>query len=343
MTTLSLRHVALLGLAALVLSQSASAAEPPAYSSFSIRPVSGTTGYFVLEAKRGGKLVGSFRIVNTGTKVGTALLHPVDATTGVTSGAVYLDRSAKRRGAGRWISLPVKRVTLRPRQAQVVRFTVSVPRSLRAGHHLGGIVAENLELTGGRPTSKRAGLQVRVRHLSVVAVQVNLPGREVARMGFHGVRVGVSDGYEVLHLSFRNAGNVLLRPRLAVQVTDARRRVVVRRTRDLDTFVPKTQVPYPLYLTGKPLAAGLYELAGTLSYARRVTRFRTTFVISPTHVKQIEDAKTPAQTPVETEARTTPLLWALIGAALFGGLLIGGLVMRLLLVAGRRERTESRP
>jgi hypothetical protein len=339
MTTLRFRHAALLALAVLALSQSASAASPPAYSSFSIRPVSGTTGYFVLDGNRGDRLVGSFRVVNTGTKAGTALLHPVDATTGVTSGAVYLDRIAKRRGAGRWIALPVKRVTLRPGQAKVVRFTVSVPRSSRAGHHLGGIVAENLELTAGQPSSKGAGLQVRVRHLSVVAVQVNLPGREVAKMGFHGVRVGVSTGYEVLHLAFRNAGNVLLRPRLALQVTDVRGRVVVREARDLDTFVPQTQIPYPFYLTGKPLASGTYELAGTLSYAKRVTRFRATFVISPTHVKELEDAKAPGQVGVESEARTVPLLWALIAGALVGGLLLGGIVMRLVLLPARRERT----
>lgn len=338
MITPRTRLAALLALAALALgtARAAPAAQTP-YSSFSIRPVSGSAGYFVLGAKRGSRLATSFRIVNTGNKEGTALVYAVDATTGTTSGAVYFGRVAKRRGAGRWIRVPLKRVRLRPGEARIVRFTVRVPRRVRAGHHLGGIVAENLELTGGKETSNRTGLQVRVRHLSIVAVQVNLPGREVARMAFHGVTVGVSAGYEVLNLGFRNSGNVLVRPRLALSVADGRGRVVVRRAQDLDTFVPRTRIRYPFYLTAKPLPAGTYTLAGTLSYAKRVTRFRGRFVIQATHVKELAKAKGAVRAaPEPSGARVPPLLWALAGGALVVGLVVGGVVMRL--PAVRRPR-----
>lgn len=335
--TLRIRLAALLGLVVLsvVVVRAASAAPDP-YSSFSIRPVSGTAGYFIFDGKRGGRLTGSFRIVNTGNKAGTARLSAVDATTGATSGAVYLDRVAKRRGVGRWVALPVERVTLRPGEARIVGFSVRVPRWSRPGHHLGGIVAENLELTGREtPDPTRAGLAIRVRHLSIVAVQVNLPGRQIAGMSFHGVKVGVTGGYEVLYLGFRNRGNVLVKPKLAIRVTNSRGRVVVRRTQNLDTFVPRTRIPYPLYLTPKPLAAGTYRLSGTLSYAKRLTRFRATFTISPAHVRRLPKATRPEPVAADSRSSTSVLPWALAGGALLAGLLLGGVIVALRPFAGR--------
>lgn len=331
MSTPLTRLAALLALAvlALTLVQTAAAA-PRKYSSFSIRPVSGSAGFFVFDGKRGARLVGTFRIVNTGTRKGTALLYTVDATTGATSGAVYLDRTAKRRGLGRWVTVPLRRVTLRPGEAKTVRFDVRVPRRTRAGNHLGAIVAENAELTTGAiKRSKRSGLQIRIRHLSIVAVQVNLPGGQAARMAFRGVKVDVSSGYEVLYLALRNRGNVLLRPSLAVQVRNEAGRVVVRRRLKLDTFVPKTRISYPLYLLRKPLPAGSYRLAGTLSYLNRVTRFRTTFVISPEHVEQLPLASQLLVAAEPQRQRSSVLPWALAGTALVVGLGLGAFAIHL--------------
>lgn len=320
------------------VAQTAAAAEQP-YSSFSIRPVSSTKGYFVLTGKRGESLAASFRIVNTGTKAGTALVYAVDATTGATSGAVYLDRIRKRHGAGSWIGLPLARVTLQPSQARVVQFQVRIPRRLRAGHHVGGIVAENLELTGGSGTTKRSGLQLRVRHLSIVAVQLNVPGRAVPRMTYHGVRAGVSSGYEVLHLGLRNAGDVLVRPRLSLQVSDTRGRVVVRRAQNLDTFVPRTQIRYPAYLTESPLPAGSYRLAGTLSYLGRVTHFGGTFVISRAHIKELAKTRPEVAAQAADSGGASARVWVLVGGALVAGLIVGVVAMRFLVPVRRHAHS----
>jgi hypothetical protein len=330
--TRRIRPALLLALLALISTETAAAA-PSTYSSFSIRPASGTGGFFVLTGKRGTRAAAAFRIVNTGTKAGTALLYPVDGTTGTTSGAVYLDRRARRRSVGGWIRLPLARVTLRPGEARVVRFSVLVPRRLRPGHHLGAIVAENRELTTGaganRPR-KGGGLQIRVRHLSIVAVQVNAPGSRLARMAVGGVTVGASSGYEVLYLKLRNSGNILIRPQLGVRITNRAGRVVYRRALKLDTFVPKTQIRYPLYLLRKPLPPGRYRLSGTLSYAEHVTRFSATFVISQKLVAQLPAASTPAPvTPQAASEKTSQSLlpWAVTGIALIVGLVLGALVV----------------
>lgn len=342
--TRRIRPALLLALALLALAGTETAgAGPSAYSSFSIRPASGTAGFFVLEGGPGARLAAAFRIVNTGTKAGTALLYPVDGTTGATSGAVYLDRRAGRRSVGRWVRLPLARVTLRPGEARVVRFSVLVPRRLRPGHHLGAIVAENRELTtgaGAKRGGERGGLQIRVRHLSIVAVQVNTPGPQAARMGFRGVTVGASSGYETLYIMLRNSGNILIRPRLAVRITSSPGRVVYRRTLKLDTFVPKTQIRYPLYLLRRPLPPGEYRLSGTLSYAKRLTRFSATFVISQKLVEQLPPASRPApvtQQAALQKASRSLLAWAVTGIALVLGVVLGALLVAKLRPPARQN------
>ena len=319
---------------AAAFAQPAPAAEP-ASSSFSIRPISGDRGFFVFPARRGATLQGSVRIVNTGAKAGTVRLYPVDGTTGATSGAVYLGREAPRRGVARWVKLALSRLTLAPGQDRIVSFSVRVPRRVRGGHHLGGIVAENLELTGGASAPQRGGLQIRVRHLSIVAVQVNVPGRAIPALSFRGVKPRVSASYEVLYLTLRATGNVLVRPRLSARVTNMKGRIVARRTLQLDTFVPKTTIRYPLYLLRKPLPAGRYRLVGTLRYAGRLTRFSAFFGISQELVRQLPAAVRPPATVARPVEPDTPgsLSWEIVGAAVAAALLFGiaggALLMRL--------------
>ena len=76
--------------------------------------------------------VGVFiRVVNTGGRTGTAYLYPVDATTGQTSGAVYLSRQSPRHDVGAWITLARSTVTLG-----------EVPGRLSIGLELGRIEIE---------------------------------------------------------------------------------------------------------------------------------------------------------------------------------------------------------
>src|SRR5438045_2971522 len=56
-----------------------------------------TASYFIFDSKPGIVLKSSVRVSNTGTARGSANLYPVDATTGQTSGAVYLNQNDPRR------------------------------------------------------------------------------------------------------------------------------------------------------------------------------------------------------------------------------------------------------
>lgn len=72
----------------------------------------GAEGYFVYSARAGSRISGQITVVNTSSARGTVLLYAVDATTGQTTGAVYLSRARRRRDVGAWTKLPVRRVVL---------------------------------------------------------------------------------------------------------------------------------------------------------------------------------------------------------------------------------------
>jgi hypothetical protein len=284
-----------------VLAAPLSSAGATSAATFSIRPTDGGAGYFVLEVARGKPLEGTARIVNTGGRPGTVFLYPVDAATGATSGAVYLDRSRPRQSVGAWLRLPVSRLWLRPGESRLLRFTARVPPNARAGDHLGGIVAENPQLTGaaGRAAAPRGQLRVRIRRLSIVAVHVVTPGPRHPAIRFGGVTAGGEGGYQMLFFSLRNIGNVLLKPMLDFTVTDCQGGRLQTGRQTLDTFVPKTAIRYPVVVRERPLAAGAYCVAGALRYAGRVSQFASRFTVTHEQVARVFTTPNPLAAEAE--------------------------------------------
>jgi WxL Interacting Protein, peptidoglycan binding domain len=236
-------------------------AAAPQDASFALRPVlydpalTATKSYFILAAKPGATIQDRVRIVNTGGKTGTAFLYPVDATTGKTSGAVYLSRSAHRRDVGAWLSIAQPKVTLAPGQNVIVPFTVHVPRSARPGDHLGAIVAENAQL---QKATGDGALRIRIKHLTIVAVELQLPGPAVGRVVATGVRAGGGHGYQYVYLHLASTGTALIKAAATLIVRDDAGHVVARRSIQLDTFVPGTAIDYPALLPQQALKPGKY-------------------------------------------------------------------------------------
>src|SRR5581483_10549345 len=198
-------------------------------ASFALKPLkydpalSATKSYFILDAKPGDVIHDQIRVVNTGGKTGTAYLYPVDATTGQTSGAVYLSRQSPRRDVGAWIRLSTSPVTLAPGKNAVVDFTIRVPRSVRPGDHLGGIVAENSQI---QQSSGRDALQIKIKHLTIDAVEVQLPGRAVGLVQAISVKPGGQHGYQYVYVHLKSSGTVMIKPAASLTIRSAAGAVV---------------------------------------------------------------------------------------------------------------------
>jgi hypothetical protein len=294
------------------------AAAPRAVFALEALHTSGRATYFILQSRPGATIRRAVRVVNTGERAGTVRLYPVDATTGQTTGAVYRDRHDPRRDVGGWMTPAATRLRLAPRQSATVALTITVPRQVRDGQHLGGVVAENAELAQG-PTRRRGrgSFRVDVRSLTIVAVQVNLPGGHRERLAVTGVRPGTIAGHQALLVGLRNHGNRLLKGhgRLTVDSADG---APIRRARfRVDTFVPHTNVAYPVAIPGRGLPDGTYIATVTLRYGHgHAARLRAPFVISRKQVAQVFGPG-PAQAPPRPAPARLPLL-----ALALGGLLL---------------------
>ena len=241
--------------------------------------------YFIFNQEPGTGVTGTVQLANVGKATGTAILYPVDAATAGRGGAAYLGRLRPRRDVGRWLHLAASRVTLKPQEQALIPFTLTVPANGRPGDHVGGIVAEDVDQPTSKHKAGQGGFQIRVRHLNIVAVEVRLPGPTKVAVHRTGLQVGKWGNYQTIQLGLRNTGTVIVKPTGTLLVLGAHHRLVKRTHLEIDTFLPRTSIQYPIFVKGPKLANGKYTALLTLHYgANSVTRWHTTFNVSNTTV-----------------------------------------------------------
>jgi hypothetical protein len=336
-----MRHLTATFLLALAFAPLASAAATKG-PVFGLRAVGNPKlGYFVYPLAPGGLQQGGVIISNSGSATGTVKLFAADATTGRTTGTVYLtDGKAKR--VGSWISLSSSSLTLRPGQNRTVHFTVHVPANEKPGQWVGGIVAETSHQVTGAKSKQKASVQIKIRDLTIVAVQVDVPGPPVISFKIGGVKTGGQRGFQEVVTHIENNGNVLVKPTGTVTVLDDTGATLQVLTFRMDTFLPQTAVDYPVLLKNS-LPPGDYSaivklsIPGVSGAAAKVVSAHPTFSISKQDVQQVFTSAAPQTPPPGTVAAAgSSKPWTLIGAVVAGVLLLVLLLLWLL----RRRRSE---
>lgn len=335
------RFATILLLALVVTPLAAAAAKAPA---FGLRALGNPKlGYFVYSLSPGAVQQGGVIISNSGTATGTVKLFAADATTGSTTGTVYLtDRKAEHAGA--WISLAKSTLTLKPGQHRTVPFTVRVPANAKPGQWVGGVVAETSHQVSQPKSKNKASVRIKIRDLTIVAVQVNVPGPPVLGFTIGGVTTGGQRGFQQIVTHIANTGNVLVKPTGTVTVLNKQGAKLQVLTFKMDTFLPQTAIDYPLLLK-KALAPGDYSanvrlaIPGVAGAAARVVTAHPSFSISKQDVKQVFTSAAPQAPPPTTAGSSSSSNppWALIGVAVLVALLLALLVFQLL----RRRRTPK--
>jgi hypothetical protein len=276
----------------------------------------------------------TLRVTNTGERAGAVRLYAVDATSGVTSGAVYRGEHAPRTDVGAWTALSQRRLRLPAGASRIVRIAVHVPRGARPGQHLGGVVAENATLRRGRSVKRGKGsLRVDVRLLTVDAVEIDVAGKRRAHLSLTGVSSGGSRGRQTVLVGIRDDGTELEKPRGSFELRDDSGRVLMRSRLRLDTLVPGTSIPYPVEVTGRALAAGTYQTTVELRYRGGVARRTMPLSISENNVKQVFKSH-PGLAPPSPQGMGQNA-WLLGLGGLGGGLAIAAGASRF-----RRRRVE---
>src|SRR2546425_6853646 len=226
---------------------------------------------------------------------GVALMSSLSFSQVVPGGTVFLAASVKQRRVGTWISLSVQQVTLAPQQSQTVSFQVVVPKNALAGQHVGGIVAAD-EVKA--LANNKNPVQITVQNLSIIAVQVNLPGPAIEQLSESGIQAGGANGYQSLLVGLSNTGNDMLKPSGSLKVFDAQGQLLQTASMKLDTFLPDTSINYPVYVQKQALLPGDYQATLVLTYGHgQVLNDTRKFTITQQQVTQVFQGSTPLQAP----------------------------------------------
>jgi hypothetical protein len=285
----------------------------------------GTTGpalsYFVINTQLAETISAGVRVMNTGTEAGTVRIYPVDATTGQTSGTVFLLRNDSRQGVGSWVTLSESEVTLQPGESREIPFSIKVPAETRGGQHVGAIVVEDTEIQGIGNGGQGAA-QVKVQKRLALGLQMNLPGDPVERLTASQVRPGGDDGYQTLLVRIANEGTVMLRPSGSLTVVNAQGESVQQLPMKLDTVLPATSIDFPVFIEGQALGPGEYRANLQLNYGSdKQLLFSDTFSMTPKQVAQVFEGRQPLAPPPVQSVPTMPVptlgvspyWWALAG------------------------------
>ena len=257
-----------------------------------------TRSYFIFNSTAGAHFKSEVRVTNTGTTAGHASLYSTDATTGATSGAIYEGRNSKPRDVGAWINLTTTSVTLAPGQSQAIPFTVTLPNNIRSGEHLGGIAMEVTPVTPATPSAQQKGkVQINTRIVTVVAVEVILPGTPIQALSATGIQAGGMNNYQTMSLNLHNTGTMMIKPSGTLELFDVHGAHLQTVPLKMDTFLPATSIDYPVYLK-QSLGTGRYQAVLTLNYGdthtvqplkdggNHILRYSTFFTITMRQVQQ---------------------------------------------------------
>jgi hypothetical protein len=327
--------LAVLACVVLALALAAAPAGAHANATFALDPQGAASagGYYVFDAGGETTLKGRVRIANIGDRTGVARLDAVDAVTGATTGAVYRSRDDQRWDVGAWTTLARSSVRLAPNRSAFVDFTVRVPAGASAGDHLGGIVVEDAVLhSGGQSRSGRGRFTIKVRSQTIVAVQVRVHGRRRPSLALTGLTPGGADGHQALLLGVRNDGNVLVKGRGRLVVTDADGDRVQNARFPIDTFVAHTGIQLPVGIAGQALQAGRYHAVAELRYAGRTTRRTFDFSISDRQIGQVFRSRPDLLAPQR------PMLPYVVGGAAFA---LAGFTLAAAIFRRPRRRTSG--
>lgn len=272
-----------------------------------------TRAYFILHGRPGTILKNSVVVTNSGMTTGTVNLYTVDAGTGQNSGIIYLPQNAPRSDVGAWLRLSRSQVTLAAGQSEQVAFQVVIPGKARAGQHVGGIVAENVDQDSTATNSK---IQITVHSRRIIAVEVNLPGPQVEQLSASGIQVSGSANYEILKVGLSNTGTMLLKAKGSLQVIDSKGKVLQNLPISVDSFLPTTSIAYPVYVQKKALGVGQYQGKLLLQYGRgKVLHYVAPFTITEQQLVEVFNNNSSLSLP----AVGSSLLSRLSPLQLFGG------------------------
>jgi hypothetical protein len=282
----------------------------------------------------------------------------VDAVTAQTGGSAFETAGVKPEASATWLKFGESSLTLQAGRQKAVDFTVAVPRSVKPGQYLAGISAYVPNASPGttRRASGQLGANVTMQMRYVIAVQVDVEGAWTPALQIESASLVEHPSGPFIGVLMKNDGDTFLKPSGAVVLTDRVGTRVLDQPITLGTFVPGTQITFPVKWNGE-LKPGDYEIAIEMKYAENETAYYNNHIkMEAAHRVEVQPPPRtgeqpgtfgapdpPGSTSLDTSSAsdgspTNTSFAATWLVALLGGLTLAGLLVLAVAVLRARQR-----
>ncbi|MCL6663430.1 WxL protein peptidoglycan domain-containing protein [Paenibacillus amylolyticus] len=212
----------------IALQPQASAASNVDFIISPIKEVEQSSGYYRDEVIGGETKKYTFYVENLIKEPIDLWIYPADATPMVNGGKSFTLKGEKNTSVGSWIS-PSKEemVHLKPLEKKKFVYTVKVPKDLKPGEYVGGIVAEQIPKEDKKAleaSQNQAVLLIeRIPRIGVQIVMEKKKELAIQDMSIDDFKHSyISNGYSQLTVKLTNTGTILQRPNGVIVIRDAK-------------------------------------------------------------------------------------------------------------------------
>jgi hypothetical protein len=214
-------------LSIVVLQKQASAASNVDFIISPVKEVEQSSGYYRDKVSGGETKKYTFYVENIIKEPIDLWIYPADAAPMVNGGKSFTLKGEKNTSVGSWIS-PSKEemVHLKPLEKKKYVYTVNVPKDLKPGEYVGGVVAEQIpkeDQKAVKASKNQAVLLIeRIPRIGVQIVMEKQKELAVQDMSIDDFKHSyISNGYSQLTVKLTNTGTVLQRPNGVIIIRDA--------------------------------------------------------------------------------------------------------------------------
>jgi hypothetical protein len=230
----------------------------------------GPNGYFEYRLNPGSYQKGYVEVQNL-SDIGTTFdVYSVYGTTSEVTGVSYSQPNQSDSGVARWIKPQLSSIYLPPKKASKISFTATVPVDEASGDYVGGIAVESPNTSKKQPSSGSNNFTLNIETRVIVAIVIHVPGPNQYSMKLTKPKFGQESNLrEVLYLPMNNFSNRLMKPYIKANIYNDKS-LVASFAKQLDTFVPHTNISYPWYLNQLVLPPGCYRISEQIANDNKV-------------------------------------------------------------------------
>lgn len=222
-----------------------------------------TSSIFIYNLSGGDSKSDQLYVQNGSDKEETIEVYSVDGTVTTTGDMTCKEKSEDKVGAGKWVSVSKKEVTLGANENTLVDFTVNVPSKADVGEHNACMVVQRKVK---QSSNNAGGIQVQTRQ--AIRMAITVPGDIHRDVTIEKFNVKNSNSSQLYEIALKNSGNVSADVDVKLVVKDPMGNVVYKNG-GVNAMIANETRQFNFDSNLAPFWGGKYKVELSISYKKK--------------------------------------------------------------------------